>query len=151
MLTLGDDGQFGIRTIDTEHQHLINFLHLVEETAPENRPRLATKRLVSSMRGFLLTHFNNEENLMSAIDYSGIDRHMSVHSCMLSTLDIMACDLEVSGESSMIIEFLTEWTVSHYGADDRELAWFVKDVRQRALGRRQQQPQQPGTGAHVWT
>ena len=129
MLALDDGIQYGVKTIDDEHKHLIGFLQMAEGIAPENRSRLASQRFLSSMRGFLLKHFNSEEDLMSAISYPDIRQHMRDHSCMLSTYDIMMLDCNNEGAGSGVINFLVDWIATHVNGSDRTLGLYIRKVR----------------------
>ena len=147
MPALDDDARFGVKAIDDEHRHLLSFIEMAAKIAPENRPRLATERFLASMRGLLLSHFNNEEDLMSIISYPDTQQHMGDHSCMLSTYDVLLFDYKSHGDGAAIITYLMDWITTHLNANDRDLRRYLHSLRQERRAPRRPTAALPATAS----
>jgi hemerythrin-like metal-binding protein len=120
----------GVRAIDAEHKHLIDFLSLASKTSADKRKNIIDRKLLFTIRELFQKHFLHEEDLMFGIKYKRVDSHMIEHSTMLTTLDILIRDFDENTGPVPTVEFITSWIITHMKTYDADLAVFIKKLRQ---------------------
>ncbi len=130
MLVWESSMEVGVRSIDAEDKHLIDFINLVEKASDSQRGKLVNNKMMFVIRELFQKHFLHEEDLMFGIKYPKVNQHMIEHSTMLTTFDMIALDLQQSGDPSTAIEFITTWIINHFKTEDANLALFIKRLKQ---------------------
>ncbi len=120
----------GVRAIDAEHKHLIDFLSLASKASTDERKNIISLKLLFTIRELFQKHFLHEEDLMFGIKFKDVDNHMIEHSSMLTTLDLLIRDFEDFADPVPTVEFITSWIITHMKTYDADLAVFIKKLRQ---------------------
>ncbi|MEI6559556.1 MAG: hemerythrin family protein [Rhodospirillaceae bacterium] len=120
----------GVRSIDAEHKHLIDFIGIIERAPIDKQGRILSPKMFSTLRALLQQHFLHEEDLMYVIKYPKVSPHTIAHSSMLTTFDMLAVDFDQAGDPTPFIEFITGWIVGHLKEYDMDLADFVNKLKQ---------------------
>ena len=130
MLVWENSMEVGVRSIDAEHKHLIDFISLVQKASESQRGKFVNNKMIFVIRELFQKHFLHEEDLMFGIKYPRVNQHMIEHSTMLTTYDMIAVDLQQSGDPSTAIDFITTWITNHFKTEDANLALFIRGLKQ---------------------
>ena len=137
MITWTASLEIGVRAIDAEHKHLIEFINLVKLASERQRSIMKRDpKLLNDLKSLLQTHFEREEDLMFGIDYPDVNAHMTAHSTLQSDLDAKILESEQSGDADCAIGFVSTWIVGHMKTEDTKLAQFIqkkKEAKARAV------------------
>ena len=126
--------EIGVRAIDAEHKHLIEFINLVKAASDRQRSILnGDSRLFNDLKTLLQAHFEREEDLMFGIDYPGVNTHLTAHSTLHSDLDSKILESEQTGDADCAISFIATWMVEHMKTEDTKLAEFIKKKKDANL------------------
>ena len=127
MITWTDSLEIGVRAIDAEHRHLIEFINLVTTASNRQRSILnSDSRLLGDLKTLLQTHFEREEDVMFGIDYPGVNAHLTAHSTLQSDLDTKILESEQTGDAECAVSFVATWMLEHMQTEDTKLAQFIK-------------------------
>jgi hemerythrin-like metal-binding protein len=119
--------EIGVRSIDAEHRHLIEFINLVRTANDRQRSALSRDtRLLTDLKALLQAHFEREEDLMFGIDYPGVNGHLTAHSELQSDFDAKIAEAGMSGDSGCAVAFIADWMIGHMADEDTKLAQFIK-------------------------
>ncbi len=143
--------ELGVRSIDAQHKHIVNFLSLIENSTIDKHDRIITSNMTMVLRELFQKHFIAEEDLMFHIRYPSANNHMVEHSMMLTTFDMVKLDFEQTGDTSAFLTFVCEWIVAHMKSYDLELVQFVKGLKEkrRSAARQTVPPQKPQSAARL--
>ncbi len=136
----------GIKSIDIEHKHLVDFVNMVERSGIESHARLMDSKLISSIRTLFHNHFIKEEDLMFRIKYPELNSHMMEHSKMLTDLDVLISNFNITGQAAPVTVFISDWIVDHMKTMDFPIAQFIKAataMRQKAATTNQSSTKSP--------
>jgi len=120
----------GIRSIDDEHKHLVDFSNIVRNASESQRARLCDRKLLNSLHILFRNICEKEEDLMFRIDYPNVDKHMIEHSSIMSRLDMIILNFEQTGDSTPMVDFIHDWINTHLKAADTSLASFIQKRKQ---------------------
>ena len=120
----------GVRAIDAEHKHLIDFLSLASKASMDKRKNIIDRKLLFTIRELFQKHFLHEEDLMFGIKYKAVNNHMIEHSSMLTNLDLLVRDFEECADPAPAVEFVSSWIITHMHTFDADLAVFIQKLRQ---------------------
>ena len=107
----------GVRAIDAEHKHLIDFLSLASKASMDKRKNIIDRKLLFTIRELFQKHFLHEEDLIE-------------HSSMLTNLDLLVRDFEECADPAPAVEFVSSWIITHMHTFDADLAVFIQKLRQ---------------------
>ena len=131
MITWTSSLEIGVRAIDTEHKHLIEFINLVKLASDRQRSIMrGDPKLLNDLKSLLQTHFEREEDLMFGVDYPGVNTHMTAHSTLQSDLDAKIMESEQSGDVDCAIGFVSTWIIDHMKTEDTKLAKFIQKKKE---------------------
>ena len=131
MITWTESLEIGVRAIDAEHKHLIEFINLVKNASDRQRATLnSDTKLLSDLKSLLQAHFEREEDLMFGIDYPGVNTHLTVHSTLQTDLDTKILESERTGDADCAVSFVAAWIIDHMATEDTKLAQFIKAKKQ---------------------
>ena len=120
--------QIDVPQIDREHQKLFQLADKIYDSlaadviVPMQDIRTALGELIDSTR----IHFANEEALMAATGYPGLQDHKRLHAELIGTISALATN-EVAEERLTpvdLYQFLCSWLGDHIQAHDREFSEF---------------------------
>ncbi len=120
----------GVRSIDAEHKHLIDFIGIIERAPLDKQGRILSPKMFNTLRELLQQHFLHEEDLMYGIKYPKVGAHTIEHSSMLTTFDMLARDFDQARDPAPFLDFITGWIIGHFKAYDMDLADFVNKLKQ---------------------
>ena len=130
MITWSPSLELGVRSIDAEHRHLIEFINLVNGASDRQRSLLSgDDRLLGDLKALLQAHFEKEEDLMFGIDYPGVNSHLTAHSTLQSDFDAKVLEAKETGDAGGTVGFVADWIIDHLKTEDAKLAKFIKDKK----------------------
>ena len=127
MITWTASLETGVRSIDADHKHLIEFINLVEAASQRQRASLNhDQNLLTGLKALLQAHFEREEDLMFGVDYPGVNTHLTAHATLQSDFDAKLSEGSEIGSTGCAVSFVATWLVDHMGSEDKRLAEFIQ-------------------------
>lgn len=127
----------GISAIDCERKRLIEVANLFTDTAVVAQAEVFSPTLLDSLQQIFKDYFDKEEDLMFRIDYPLADKHMLSHSVMLTSLELAVLEHKKTGNSRLIVDFISDNYVNHLVSDETSLASFIQNKRNVQAARAQ--------------
>ncbi len=104
-----------IKTIDDQHQELVNILNRLFVAVSKREGDKVIAGILDALMSYTQTHFALEERLMRQAKYKDIDAHMEEHRKLLEQLDSL-CKKHLLEEKPIYFEmlaFLKTWLKEH--------------------------------------
>ncbi|MBU0621223.1 MAG: bacteriohemerythrin [Gammaproteobacteria bacterium] len=128
-----------IKTIDAQHQELVNILNRLFVAVSMREGDKAIAGILDALTSYTQTHFALEERLMREAKYKDLEPHMAEHRKLLEELDRLAKKfmLEEKPIYFEMLGFLKSWLKGHIlGVDTKysaalQEAGFVFDTWER--------------------
>lgn len=128
----------GVGIIDTQHKQLfdtINRLHdKLSDPAAGRASFLAT---LDRMQQYAKFHFAEEERLMEAAGFTGLDAHRLEHDAFRAKTDAMKKEAEQGDFRGLLTEslgFLLTWLIQHVRLEDRKYIPYLQLDAPRGKG-----------------
>ena len=123
--------EIGDPVVDSEHRYLFQLIVNLHEQYKRGKMPESLANLFTHLAMYVKTHFENEEKLMEAIGYPGLEEHRKQH------LDLVEQAVELSEQymdgsntiTDETINFLRFWAVTHIADTDMKIRKFLKDQR----------------------
>jgi hemerythrin len=116
------DYSVGIRTIDSQHQELVNILNRLFVAVSKREGDKAIAGILDALMGYTKEHFTLEERLMQQAKYKDLEAHKLEHKKLIEQLDQL-CKKHMLEEKPIYFEmlsFLKTWLKDHIlGVDMR--------------------------------
>ena len=133
-LLWSDEYKIWIDMIDNEHKSLlssfnrfINQINRYEETA-------SVRYGLDILESYASYHFKHEEEIMTALGFSELDEHISLHNKMIDELmGLKAALLKRTLTGTQFCELFRKWLIDHIMDEDRKIAEFVKHRAEPAV------------------
>lgn len=109
------DYSVNIKTIDDQHQELVNILNRLFVAVSKREGDKAIAGILDALMSYTQTHFALEERLMREAKYKDIESHMEEHRKLLEQLDQL-CKKHLLEEKPIYFEmlsFLKTWLKEH--------------------------------------
>lgn len=126
----------GVEQVDREHKRLFDIAARTydnlgaDAASAQDQIRTAVAELID----YTVTHFANEEGLMAAAGYPGLEAHRIQHEHLLTRVRDMEMRVEIDDPTVAIdlTHFLYRWLVEHIETSDRKFGQFTQE-RQAGL------------------
>jgi hemerythrin len=109
------DYSVNIKTIDNQHQELINILNRLFTAVSLREGSKVIASILSALTSYTRTHFALEERLMQQAAYGDIEAHMLEHKMLIEQLEQL-CKRHEQEEKPIyfeILRFLKHWLKEH--------------------------------------
>lgn len=109
------DYSVNIKTIDNQHQELINILNRLFTAVSLREGSKVIASILSALTSYTRTHFALEERLMQQAAYADIDAHKLEHKKLIEQLEQL-CKRHEQEEKPIyfeILRFLKHWLKEH--------------------------------------
>lgn len=125
-----DEYRIGVKSIDEQHQHLVEILAELKVAASEGKDRAELSEILNSLVENTILHFKHEEDLMSEHLYLNYLSHKRAHEGLLQQINDLLGKykkgyLSMTGE---ILDFLTGWLKNHMVGTDKQLGAYLKEM-----------------------
>ena len=133
----------GIKTIDSQHQELVNILNRLFVAVSKREGDKAIGEILDALMAYTQKHFTLEERLMQQAKYKDLEAHKLEHKKLIEQLDqlIKKHMLEDKPIYFEMMHFLKSWLRDHiqkvdtrYSAALREAGFSVSEWEQEATG-----------------
>lgn len=116
-----DEYLTGIELIDAEHKELF---HIIDEAYQLLQTKISVNdfdkimHILNRLKDYTIDHFNDEEEYMESISYSGLEAQKKAHAAFIDKLehiDLNKEEVESNPQEYMqgLVEFLLGWLVNH--------------------------------------
>ncbi|MBU1448124.1 MAG: bacteriohemerythrin [Gammaproteobacteria bacterium] len=123
------DYSVNIKTIDDQHQELVNILNRLFVAVSKREGDKAIAGILDALTSYTKTHFALEERLMREAKYQDLEPHMEEHRKLIAQLDEL-CRKHMMEEKPIYFEmlsFLKNWLKEHIqGVDTKYSAALQK-------------------------
>ncbi len=119
---------FGIEDIDNQHKYFAHLINRLSEELKNINSQDHAASIVSELNAYAHFHFISEENIMRNAGYPNLEEHKILHLQLLDELNTeeLILDHEFSQQKATeIIQFLTDWFLSHTLHEDRLYADYI--------------------------
>ena len=128
-----DTYELGVPLIDAQHKELFKrveaFLQVLrsKDNWEGKVPKL--NETLEFMKGYVVEHFEAEEEYQKSINYPGYEAHKNIHNGMVDyVLDISRKFEESNYDQNLMQEFggkLLAWLINHVAAEDQRIANYA--------------------------
>lgn len=115
----------GVPLLDQHHQSIFQWVAELESAAADER-MLSGVYAINKLKQYVREHFSEEEKLMQAAGYPGLDEHIAEHAAFRARLEELqrkAIGQDVSMET---VEFLKDWFSNHIATTDMAYVPYLK-------------------------
>ncbi|AFQ44341.1 bacteriohemerythrin [Desulfosporosinus meridiei] len=124
----------GVPRIDQQHEELFSRVTAFVETLRSDKPWEQKLEKVSEtlefMKGYVVTHFADEEAYQAAIAYPHYQEHQKIHQKMVAYVVAVSDEYEKEGfKEELMQQFggkLIAWLINHVLADDQKIAEYAR-------------------------
>lgn len=111
-----------IKTIDSQHQELVNILNRLFVAVSRREGDKAVAGILDALTSYTETHFALEERLMRQAKYKDLEPHIAEHKKLLEQLDQLAKKFMVDEKPIYfeMLSFLKNWLKGHIVGVDRK-------------------------------
>jgi hemerythrin len=110
----------GVRLIDEQHQSLFKAINDLHEAMIGGQGKTKIRETLGFLVRYTATHFKEEEGIMVANKYPGVDKHKVEHEKLLKTaheLEVKMSDQEYTLPME-VSAFLRDWITHHINESD---------------------------------
>ena len=127
MLEWSDALSVGVGEIDVQHQGLVEMVNRLYDSMKSDSAAVVLLATVEEMRAYAVVHFDTEERLMAGHAYPELGGHMAEHRDFTAKVSQVQSDCG-SGKCALsmdILNFLSNWLVTHIHDTDKKLGAFL--------------------------
>ncbi len=123
-----DDLSIGIESIDEQHKVLFSLIDQLQEAMSRGESRTVLEDIFQGLIDYTDKHFKVEEEMFKEFEYDDIEGHLAYHA---EFVDKMASLKEQFDDNSNfmigvdVMQFLTDWLVTHIQGTDKKYAPFL--------------------------
>jgi hemerythrin len=118
-----------IKTIDDQHQELVNILNRLFVAVCQRQGNNAIAGILDALMSYTQTHFALEERLMRQAKYEDIEPHIAEHEKLIEQLDRL-CKKHLIEEKVIYFEmlrFLKTWLKEHIKGVDTKYSYALRE------------------------
>lgn len=123
----------GVPRIDQQHEELFSRVTAFVETLRSDKPWEQKLEKVNEtlefMKGYVVTHFADEEAYQAAIGYPHYQEHQKIHQKMVAYVVAVSDEYAKEGfKEELMQQFggkLIAWLINHVMADDQKIAEYA--------------------------
>lgn len=123
-----DEFLIGIDLIDAEHKQLFRTIddayHLVINQVDVKQNSTEIMEILNRLKDYTIEHFQDEEDYMESINYSGLEAQKRAHATFINRMDDITLEkIENNAQKYMesLIEFLLCWLINHILQSDKKI------------------------------
>lgn len=117
----------GIAEMDEQHKRLVGLLNTFNQALSEGRGKAALYDVLMSLIEYTKQHFRDEEALMEAKGYPGLEEHRQEHKELTGQVVDFAREFNAGNKTITIglMHFLRDWLVNHIMGEDKKYGDFI--------------------------
>lgn len=113
----------GIEFIDNQHKQLINYINELSQAIKHSKESEITEALFEKLYEYTKYHFRTEEEYFFRLNLTDAKLHQLQHKHFIEELNRIKQQKHIESFSSDLLDFLTDWLLSHIQEEDRK---FIK-------------------------
>jgi hemerythrin len=119
----------GIPQIDAQHREIFRRVAKLHEALWKGEVGEELVRVFAFLDEYTQTHFRDEEELMTACQYSLLPLHRAEHQDLIRRLAVWKAGVSRGdlGLTLQVVTTLAEWLRSHITLSDQALAYVIRD------------------------
>lgn len=126
--------ELGVQLIDDQHRELFQrveaFMNVLRSPVDWQQKVDLVNATLEFMKGYVVTHFQDEEAYQKEIGYPEYDNHSRVHSDMVQYVLKVSQEYEMKGYDERLMQQfggkLLAWLINHVAAEDMRIGEFAK-------------------------
>ncbi len=130
-LTWDNKFNTGIRTVDLQHQELIEIINALDALELTAATEQSLKQLLAQLNQYVMFHFNHEEELMARhfVPRATQTAHQVQHANFGKQIEVAAQSLLTAvnpDAKASLVQFLQQWLLEHIMVTDMEVARYLR-------------------------
>jgi len=130
-----EDLRTGLPEIDAQHQALISRFNEMIAACLHRTGKDEIGRVLAFLSGYVNRHFDDEERVMAACSYTGLQQHQEEHARFRQRLQVLADTYREQGATDQVVAdtvwAAAEWFVEHIRQVDLAMASVVRQWQER--------------------
>lgn len=126
----------GIRSIDLQHEELIDMLNELDAALDANRSQTMLDEILQRLGAYVTFHFGTEEAMIAGLRGADahIEAHLQQHRSFVERIAAMREKAKSDGMQAMeeLAVYLNEWLYEHILKTDRHLGALLTEQNSRA-------------------
>lgn len=126
-----EDLAVGFEEIDQQHQELFRRIDQLMEACSQGRGKEAVIDVVKFLETYVVTHFKNEDNLMTQTHYPDRLSHLEQHHQFIRNFQELKQKIETDGVAAYTViltnRVVVGWLNDHIRKVDKLLGQFLKE------------------------
>lgn len=116
------------RSLDAEHQQIIDTINRLYLPMQGRTPGLAAERILGTLAQHARTHFDHEEERMQEIAFREFLPHRAMHDRMMRRMLALKAHLTLM-PAPHVLAFLKDWWLQHIQVEDQKYAIGLEAAR----------------------
>jgi hemerythrin-like metal-binding protein len=115
LINWNDKYSVSVPEMDRQHKKLINMINNLNDAMKAGKGSEIIGKILSDMVAYTRTHFNEEERMLAAAGYDGLNEQKKLHASFVRKLIEFKSKYD-SGQTMISIEimdFLSKWLTGH--------------------------------------
>jgi hemerythrin len=128
-----DAYSIGFEPLDAQHKELVRMMNALFEACKksDNEAKITFLKTVKEAVNYTRTHFSNEEDYLTKINYPDLPEHKKQHDNFVTTLmDALKNYQKDNSEPIKLAIFLKDWLLNHIlGTDKKYVPYILKNYK----------------------
>jgi hemerythrin len=122
-----DNFNTNVVKIDEQHQILIELYNKFIFAYLQDKELEILYEVFSELLNYTKFHFNEEEGIMTSINYPDIESHKILHKDLLSSVNTLFEEFKLGNTkiSVEVVNFLRDWLMNHIAIEDKRIGVFA--------------------------
>ena len=127
LMQWGPQFSVNIRQFDNQHKRLIDIVNQLNDAINQGKGHAALKSILDNLIQYTVTHFDDEEKVMSQHSYPGLDQHIKLHNELKKTAVELQKKFQNNNTalSSEVMDFLRGWLINHIQGADKQYGIYL--------------------------
>lgn len=122
--------EVGVDLIDSQHKKWFEKADQLFEAGKSGKSKEYIIQMFNFLDEYTKTHFKDEENYMTKINYPELALQKQMHQGFIKKLAELRKDYETAGANITVIisanQFILEWLTKHISSADKKIGEYVK-------------------------
>lgn len=117
----------GNEKLDQEHREFAQMVNRLHQAFEEGTEHASVQATAADLHRHLMTHLEEEEELMRRSGYPGLDSHVREHKRFAERLDALKTEVAYKYRTAPVhaIRFMAEWWIDHIRTADKEFGAYL--------------------------
>jgi hemerythrin len=119
----------GIEMIDKQHRMIVEYINQLDDAISGGRKPALVSKVIDSLVGYTVSHFNYEERLLEEVNYPFLKAHKNVHAIFIKRLsdyqERFKLGEDIANELNLM---MFNWLFGHIKHDDMDYVSIVGNL-----------------------